>query len=118
MVFVCLGHVAEDPGGGERENFTKFCAFLSMLKIRIRILRYLDLRDPDSLVLSGVWIRIKILSFSHEDVERTCLATATISYPASLSNPPNGYQGHPRLCLSAGPDPNYVLTRSTLLFNY
>ncbi len=53
-----------------------------------------------------------------------CSATATISYPASLSNLPNGCQGHPRLCLSAGPPVDYR-TGSKLcsevqhfLFNY
>ncbi len=50
--FVHLGHVAEAPGGGERENCTKFCALLPVLEIqsRIRILTYLGLLDPDSLV--------------------------------------------------------------------
>jgi hypothetical protein len=28
MVFGRLWHVAEDPGGGEREKSTKFCVFL------------------------------------------------------------------------------------------
>jgi hypothetical protein len=53
-----------------------------------------------------------------------CSATATTSYPASLSNLPNGCQGHPRLCLSAGPPVDYR-TGSKLcsdaqhfLFNY
>jgi hypothetical protein len=46
-----------------------------------------------------------------------CLATATISYPASLSELPNGCQGHPRFCPPTDrspitkPDPNYVLMR-------
>jgi hypothetical protein len=46
-----------------------------------------------------------------------CSATAPISYPASLSNLPNGCQGHP--CFYpppdrspiTKPDSNYVLTR-------
>ena len=46
-----------------------------------------------------------------------CSATATISYPASLSNLPNGCQGHPRFYPPPDrspitkPDSNYVLTR-------
>jgi len=48
-----------------------------------------------------------------------CSATATTSYPASLSNLPNGCQGHPRFCPSppdrppiTEPDSNDVLMRS------
>jgi hypothetical protein len=53
------------------------------------------------------WIKITI-----------CSATAATNYP-SLSNLPNGCQGHPRSCLSppdrppiTEPDSNDVLTRS------
>jgi hypothetical protein len=51
-------------------------------------------------------------------------STAPISYPASLSNLPNGCQGHPRFYLPPDrppitkPGSNYVLTRCNFLFNY
>jgi hypothetical protein len=54
-----------------------------------------------------------------QNLETNCSATATISYPASLSNLPNGCQGHPRLCPSppdrppiTEPDSNDVLALS------
>ncbi len=37
-----------------------------------------------------------------------CSATATTSYPASLSNPPNGCQGHPRRRRTARRLPNRI----------
>ncbi len=50
-----------------------------------------------------------------------CSPTAATSYP-SLSNLPNGCQGHPHLCLSppdrlpiTEPDSNDVLTRSNFI---
>ncbi len=48
-------------------------------------------------------VQIRDLGSGMEKVG-SCSATATISYPASLSNPPNG---HPRRCLSAGPPVDY-----------
>ncbi len=52
------------------------------------------------------------------EIYYSCSATATISYPVSLSKLPNGCQGHPRFCPSppdrppiTEPDSNYVLTR-------
>ncbi len=53
-----------------------------------------------------------------------CSATAPVSYPASLSNFPNGCQGHPRFYPPPDrppitkPDPNSVRTRCSFLFNY
>ena len=51
-----------------------------------------------------------------------CSATATISYPASLSKLPNGCQGHPRFCPSppdrspiTKPDSNCVLRAATFI---
>ncbi len=57
-------------------------------------------------------------------VHCTCSATAPISYPASLSNLPNGCQGHPRFYPPPDhppitkPDSNCVRTRCSFLFNY
>ncbi len=54
----------------------------------------------------------------------SCSATAPISYPASLSNFPNGCQGHPRFYPPPDhlpitkPDSNCVRTRCSFLFNY
>ena len=52
----------------------------------------------------------------------TCSATATISYPASLSKLPNGCQGHPRFYPSppdrspiTKPDSNCVLRAATFI---
>jgi hypothetical protein len=39
MDFVRLGHVAEDTGGGERENSIKFCAFLRTVVAKIHGVR-------------------------------------------------------------------------------
>jgi hypothetical protein len=59
-----------------------------------------------------------IKPFYQKNCQKACSATATISYPASLSKLPNGCQGHPRFCpslpdrsLITKPDSNYVLTR-------
>jgi hypothetical protein len=60
-------------------------------------------------MLRGGNLSVKTMSISS--------ATATISYPASLSNLPNGCQGHPRFYPPPDrspitkPDSNYVLTR-------
>jgi hypothetical protein len=55
-------------------------------------------------------------------VLRSCSATATISYPASLSKLPNGCQGHPRFYPSppdrspiTKPDSNCVLRAATFI---
>jgi len=76
--------------------------------------------------LSGGGIGLSILKKQLMYLQRwllsSCSATATISYPASLSKLPNGCQGHPRFCPSppdrspiTKPDSNCVLRAATFI---